>query len=195
MTQLGPKTRVRIGSNLESNFAQQQEIRARMEEIKEYVRVNNLLQQHLDGKVSALSVTYKEIADDPTILNNVTPISREPDINGKIILWEGYATEKPDFFSSAGAARGPLHRVVLHPDGHKVYCKYNSVKKEWIICKARLPDGTVVDNRFPKPTYGRKASEDWEGVGSNTVARSVMSPKGKVERREYRPASTNTIKK
>lgn len=185
MTQFGNTIRNPIGSNLESTFSREQEVRARIEEIQEYQRVSNVLQQHLDGKISALSISYMDIVKDPTVLDNVTPISREADVDGKIILWEGYVKEKPDFFSGKPSGnRGPLHRVVQHADGRRVYCRYSSTAGQWLVCNAK-ENGVTIANRFPKPVYRYPKSELWASDGGDVVARTVMKADGTTEQRVY----------
>jgi hypothetical protein len=190
MTQIGQRTRTRTGSNIESNFSKQQDVRAAIEEIQDYRRIHSILQQHADGKISSLSVTYLEIAKDPSVLNNVTPISREPSTNGTIIVWEGYTKEKPDMFSGGvSGSRGPLHQVTQAADGTRQYRKYNSVDKCWVTCAYRDPKTKeVIQNRFPIPMYRRAKSENWDGVGNEVVSRTVMNRGGETETRVYQQA-------
>lgn len=187
--QIGETVRSRVGTNLSSSFVIMQEIRAIMEQISETARVQAILQQHMDGKVSALAVQYNDIVKCPEILNFVTPISREPDIEGKIILWEGYQRPAGNPLVGSRGERGQLHRVVQHANGHRSFCKYNNVLQSWSICEARDPEtGVKVPNRFPAPMFRRRASEDWADVGASTVSRTVMSPKGDTTTRVFDPS-------
>lgn len=184
--QIGETIRNRTGGNLSASFAAMQNLRAVIEEITEAARVQAILQQHLDGKVSALAVRYDDIVDCPEILNFVTPISREPDIDGKIVLWEGYARDGGNPLSGMRGDRGQLHRVVQHANGHRVFCKWNNTLQCWNVCEARDPEtGEKIPNRFPKAVFRRRKSDDWADVGSNTVSRTVMSPKGETVTRVF----------
>lgn len=184
--QIGETIRNRTGGNLTASFAIMQELRAAIEEITETARVQAILQQHMDGKVSALAVRYDDIVKVPEILNFVTPISREPDIDGKIILWEGYSRDSGNPLQGMRGDRGQLHRVIQHANGHRVFCKFNSVLQSWSVCEARDPEtGEKIPNRFPAPMFRRRKSEDWADVGANTVSRTVMSPKGETTTRVF----------
>jgi hypothetical protein len=187
--QIGETIRNRVGSNLPASFAIMQEIRTIMEQVNEASRVQAILQQHLDGKVSALAVQYGDIVKCPEILDFVTPISREPDIDGKIVLWEGYQRPAGNPLHGSRGERGQLHRVIQHANGHRVFCKFNSVLGSWNICEARDPEtGAKIPNRFPAPVFRRRASDDWADVGGNTVSRTVMSPKGETTTRVFDPS-------
>ena len=184
--QIGEKISVRTGGNLSASFAIMQDLRAAIEEITEAARVQAILQQHMDGKVSALAVRYDDIVKCPEILNFVTPISREPDIDGKIVLWEGYARDAGNPLHGMRGDRGQLHRVVQHANGHRVFCKWNNTLQCWNVCEARDPEtGKKIPNRFPAPVFRRRASDDWADVGVNTVSRTVMSPKGETATRVF----------
>jgi len=187
--QIGETIRNRVGSNLSASFAIMQEIRTIMEQVNETARVQAILQQHLDGKVSALAIQYGDIVKCPEILDFVTPISREPDIDGKVILWEGYQRPAGNPLHGSRGERGQLHRVIQHANGHRVFCKFNSVLGSWNICEARDPEtGAKIPNRFPAPVFRRRSSEDWADVGGNTVSRTVMSPKGETTTRVFDPS-------
>jgi hypothetical protein len=187
--QIGETIRNRVGSNLSTSFAIMQEIRTIIEQVNETARVQAILQQHLDGKVSALAVQYGDIVKCPEILNFVTPISREPDIDGMIILWEGYQRPAGNPLHGSRGERGQLHRVIEHRGGRRVFCKFNSVLGGWSVCEGRDPEtGAKIPNRFPAPVFRRRASEDWADVGGNTVSRTVMDQKGETVTRVFDPS-------
>ena len=184
--QIGETIRNPLGSNLKPSFAIMQEIRTKIEEITETTRIQAILQQHLDGKVSALAVKYSDIVKCPEILNFVTPISREPDIDGKIILWEGHQRDAGDFTSGMRGERGPRHRVIQHANGHRTFCKYNSVLDCWTICEATDPvTKKKIPNRFPALGFARRKNKDWDDITPNTMQRTVMNPKGDTVTRSF----------
>lgn len=194
--QIGEKIQTRTGGNLKSSFLIMQEIRAALEEITEAARVQAILQQHMDGKVSALAVQYDDIVKCPEILNYVTPISREPDIDGRIILWEGHQRPANNALFESRVERGALHRVVQYANGHRVFCKWNNVEKSWKVCEARDPEtGEKIPNRFPSANFRRRKNEDWADVGSNTVARTVMSPKGDTVTRTFQSWTPKSVRR
>lgn len=194
--QIGETVSKRVNTNLSASFAIMQDLRAAIEQITEAARVQAILQQHLDGKVSALAVQYSDIVKCPEILNFVTPISREPDIDGKVILWEGYQRPAGSPLDGMRGDRGQLHRVVQHANGHRVFCKWNNTLQCWNVCEARDPEtGKKIMNRFPAPMFRRRASEDWQDVGASTVARTVMSPKGDTVTRQFQSFDRKTVRR
>lgn len=183
--QIGETFSKRIGGNLTESFRIMQDIRAQIEAIQETARVQAVLQQHMNGKISALSVQYMDIVKCPEILDYVTPISREPDIEGKIILWEGYQRPGGNPLEGSRGDRGQLHRVVQMANGHRVFCKYNSVQKTWVTTEGRDKEGKKIPNRFPPLGFGRPNSEDWSDIGANTVSRTVMNARGETVTRRF----------
>jgi hypothetical protein len=183
--QLGEVLRTRLGGNLTESFAIMQNIRAQIEAIQETARVQAILEQHADGKISPLAVQYMDIVKCPEILDYVTPISREPDVDGKVILWEGYQRKGGDMSSGMRGDRGQLHRVVQHANGRRVFCRWNNRDGAWVICEGRDKKGNKIPNFFPPLGFARAKNEDWADVGTNTVSRTVMTPKGDTVTRTF----------
>lgn len=194
--QIGQTIRKSHGGNVSASFLAMQEIRTAIEEVTEAARVGAILQQHLDGKVSALAVRYIDIVKCPQVLDFVTPISREPDSEGKVVLWEGYQRDATNPMEGSRVDRGALHRVIQHANGYRAFVKFNNVLQSWTTCESRDPEtGNKIPNRFPAPMFRRRASTDWDDVGANTVARTVMSPKGDTVTRVFSPSALATIRR
>lgn len=194
--QIGQTIRNSQGTNMNASFLAMQEIRAAIEQVQETHRVSAILQQHLDGKVSALAVRYIDIVKCPQVLDFVTPISREPDSTGKIVLWEGYQRDATSPMEGSRVDRGALHRVIQHANGHRAFVKFNNVLKSWVTCDAKDPvTNEKIPNKFPAPVFRRRASSDWGDVGESTVARTVMSPKGDTVTRVFNPGAMATIRR
>lgn len=192
--QIGETVTNSLGWNLTQSFAIMQNIRAMIEQMKEAERIQSVLQQHMDGKVSALAVKYMDIVKVPEILDYVTPISREPDINGRIILWEGYQKDGGNFTDGMRGDRGPVHRVIQWPNGHRVFCK--NVRGGWVVCEATDPKTKQkIPNRFPTPGFARPNNDDWKDVGGNTMQRTVMNSRGETVTRAFNGYKPRTVRR
>ena len=183
--QIGETLRTRLGGNLTESFAIMQNIRAQIEEITEAARVQAILEQHADGKISPLAVQYTDIVKCREILDYVTPVSREADVDGKVVLWEGYQRAGGDMMTGMRGDRGQLHRVIQHANGARTFCRWNNRDQCWVICEGRDSRGNKIPNFFPPLGFARRKNEDWQDVGANTVGRTVMNSKGETVTRTF----------
>lgn len=132
------KERVHIGLGFSPEFTTVQELRAAIEGVLERERVATILRAYIDGALSPLAVTYADIAAEPGLLDLMMPVSREPDMNGRFVLWEG--TERPRRSSMWGSGDngGQLYRVLQNADGTRVFCRQG--RDGWKVCTAKCRD-------------------------------------------------------
>jgi hypothetical protein len=118
-------------------------------------RAKNLKEQIFDGKVSPLEVTYMQIAKDLSVLDQMQPLTREPDMHGTLLLWQGREMTKKETDPKAHL-RSPEHRILKRANGTLLFQK-------------KRGNGWVDEPSFKLPPFFRK-KQQVEWVNASSVA-------------------------
>lgn len=112
--------------------------------------------------ISPLDITFAEIVLSPEIARK-NPLSKKRDINGKILLWEGY--------EKAHDCKTPLYRLYEDAQGNFKYYRFNKqtnawisvpkfeVKKPYFRRTAKPPKGRVLIELFANGRMTRTVGE------------------------------------
>lgn len=166
--QLGERDRIKKGSNISPEMMEQQEVRDVKEQVDTLHRRIDNLHSYADGKLSPLAVTYGDIVADVSILDRMLPLNPEPDMDGKLLLWEGWQKPAASIWSTGDRTRGKLCRVLQTAEGYRVFC----------FLKERTWEKFPESGGFPELVTGGFGASHWPKMLPNTVQQVTLNRQG-----------------
>jgi hypothetical protein len=178
--QLGERTRTHVGGNVTEAQHELNVFKAEIERrTEEARRIKSLRQQILGEKISPLLVTYKDICEDHDILGRMQYLSKDPDVFGKSLLWEGRERFdckgcRDELGRCSDCLRSRPCRIFVTSGGHKVWQKM--INKSWTsVDPFTMPQ--VRMSKAAKATGATSVALVTQDTAGGTILRSKSNPK------------------
>ena len=161
--QIGEKTQTRVGGNISALQLTGYSLAALLENGEQKERLQKNLRELVTGnKLSPLSVTFRDIAKDSSILDRMQPLDETPGMEGNVLMWDGVEGQKRESAPKWHLST-PRHRVLRRPNGTYLYQKLAGQVWKNELC-------------FTLPPFFRRAEE--EVMGSNVRAQVSQDRQG-----------------